>query len=155
MYCEYDWLIEIVKNIRSTKVNLNVSPGSFIDISITELSTDKIKIINDNLNVFKRLGRVKNVVNKNLKNDGVRIVVNGETLVLYFDQNFDIKAQKQKIANKVEKLTHEIKKITEKLKNKSFLRNAPKQIVSREKNALINNKNELKKLNSILNSIKN
>ena len=78
-----------------------------------------------------------------------------QTLSQIFKQNFDIKAQKQKIANKVEKLTHEIKKITEKLKNKSFLRNAPKQIVSREKNALINNKNELKKLNSILNSIKN
>ena len=41
------------------------------------------------------------------------------------------------------------------MKNKSFLKNAPKQIVDNEKKALIDYKFELKKLNSILNSIKN
>jgi Valyl-tRNA synthetase len=41
------------------------------------------------------------------------------------------------------------------LKNKFFLRNAPKQIIDKEKQALIEYKVELKKLNSILNSIKN
>ena len=30
-YSKIDWLIDLVTNIRSTKVNLNVSPGSFID----------------------------------------------------------------------------------------------------------------------------
>ena len=42
-----------------------------------------------------------------------------------------------------------------KLKNKSFLNNAPKQIVKKEKMALIDYKIELKKLNAILNSIRN
>ena len=41
------------------------------------------------------------------------------------------------------------------MKNKSFLKNAPKQIVDNEKKALIDYKIEVKKLNSILNSIKN
>ena len=41
------------------------------------------------------------------------------------------------------------------MKNKSFLKNAPKHIVDNEKKTLIGNKSELKKLNSILNSIKN
>jgi len=41
------------------------------------------------------------------------------------------------------------------MKNKSFLKNAPKQIVDNEKKTLIDCKFELKKLNSILNSIKN
>ena len=45
--------------------------------------------------------------------------------------------------------------ISKKLKNKSFLKNAPKHIVLNEKKALIDCKIELKKLNSILNSIKN
>ncbi len=40
-------------------------------------------------------------------------------------------------------------------KNKSFLKKAPKQIVEKEKKVLIDCKIELKKLNSILNSIKN
>ena len=42
-----------------------------------------------------------------------------------------------------------------KLDNKSFLKNAPKTIVQKEKNSLIQYNSELKKLTSILNSIKN
>ena len=63
--------------------------------------------------------------------------------------------QKQKMYNKVKDLDQKITGINIKLKNKSFLKNAPKQIVLKEKKALIEYKIELKKLNSILNSIKN
>ena len=52
-------------------------------------------------------------------------------------------------------LDQKISSINNKLKNKSFLKNAPKQIVEKEKKALIDYEIELKKLNSILNSIKN
>ncbi len=150
-----NWLIDLVTNMRSTKVNLNVSPGSFIDVSTFKLSSNKIDIINDNLEVFKRLGRVSNVSRDELNKNGVKIIVGGETIILYFDQNLDLQKQKQKIFNKVKVLSQQIKKISEKMKNKSFLKNAPKQIVDNEKKTLIDYKLELKKLNSILNSIKN
>ena len=123
--------------------------------STVELSSNKKSIINDNLNVFKRLGRVANINHSELNKDGVKIIVGGETVTLYFDQNLNLKEQKQKIYNKVQDLNQKISKISKKLKNKSFLKNAPKQIVEKEKKALIDYKNELKKLNTILNSIKN
>ncbi len=154
-YSKIDWLIDLVTNIRSTKVNLGVSPGSFIDVSTAELTSSKKNIINDNLNVFKRLGRVANISHSELNKDGVKIIVDGETLILYFDQSLDLKEQKQKISNKVKDLSQKIIEVGKKLKNKSFLKNAPKQIVEKEKKALIEYKIELKKLNSILNSIKN
>jgi len=154
-YSKIDWLIDLVTNIRSTKVNLGVSPGSFIDVSTVELSSSKKSIVNDNLNVFKRLGRVSNISHSELSKDGVKIIVDGETLILYFDQSLDLKEQKQKISSKVKNLSQKISEVGKKLKNKSFLKNAPKQIVGKEKKALIDYKIELKKLNSILNSIKN
>jgi valyl-tRNA synthetase len=104
---------------------------------------------------LKRLGRISDVSDSELNKNGVKIIVGGETLILYFDQNIDLHEQKQKISNKVNDLNAKIRKIDEKLKNKSFLRNAPKQIVDNEKKAIIDCKIELKKLNSILNSIKN
>ena len=154
-YNKIDWLIELVTSIRSTKVDLNVSPGSFIDISTSELNSSKRSIIDDNLSVFKRLGRVSEVSYAELNKNGVKIIISGETVTLYFDQNLNLNEQKQKIFNKVKDLNQKIPRITDKLKNKSFLKNAPKQIVEKEKKALINYKIELKKLNSILNSIKN
>ena len=150
-----DWLIDLVTSIRSTKVNLNVSPGVFINISTSEISSNKINIINDNLDVFKRLGRVTNISNSKTDKNGVKIIVGGETVILYFDQSLNLSEQKQKISNKVKDLENKINSTKNKLKNKSFLRNAPKQIVSRDKKALIDYEIELKKLNSILNSIKN
>ena len=154
-YNRIDWLIDLIASIRSTKVSLNVSPGSFIDISTAELNSSKISIINDNLSVFKRLGRVLDVSRAELNKNGVKIIVGGETLTLYFDQKFDLKEQKQKISNKAADLNQKINVIDSKLKNKSFLKNAPNLIVENEKKASIDYKIELKKLNSILNSIKN
>jgi len=145
-YNKIDWLIDLVRNIRSIKVDLNISPGSFINISISELNSNKISIINDNLDVFKRLGRVSEVSHSESNQNGVKIIVGGETVTLYFDQNLDLNQQKQKISSKVKDLDQKINGIKAKLKNKSFLKNAK---------VLIDCKIELKKLNSILNSIKN
>ena len=154
-YNKIDWLIDLVTSIRSTKVDLSVSPGSFIGISTNELNSNKIGIINDNLSLFKRLGRVSDVSHSALNKNAIKINVNGETISLYFDQNLDLNKQKQKIFNKLKDLNQKITGLNSKLKNKSFLKNAPKQIVQKEKKALIEYKIELKKLNSILNSIKN
>ena len=150
-----DWLIKLVTSIRSTKVDLNVSPGSFVDISLKELKSDKINVIKDNLSVFKRIGRVTNVNKNDLDANGVKIIVDGETITLYFDQTINLSEQKQKLLIKADNINNKLNSAVNKLKNKSFLKNAPKQIVAREKKALIDYKNELKKLNSIINSIKN
>ena len=154
-YDKIDWLIDLVSNIRSTKVNLNVAPGSFIDISIAELTPAKVDIINNNLGVFKRLARVSNVISSETNKNGVKIIVGGETLMLYFDQNLDLNEQILSISNKVKVLEQKITQTNSKLKNKSFLSKAPKHIVFKENRSLTTYKIELKKLNSILNSIKN
>jgi len=101
------------------------------------------------------LGRVTNISHSDKRKNDVKIIEGGETLKLYFDQNLDLNEQKKKISKKVQYLNKKLSGISKKLKNKSFLKNAPKQIVNNEKKVLIDCKIELKKLNSILNSIKN
>ncbi len=150
-----DWLINVVSSIRSTKVDLNVSPGSFLDASIKELKIDKKTIILDNLIVFKRLARISNVADLKLNKNTVKIIAGGQTLVLSFKQDVDLNEQKQKLSNKAKDLNNKIVKIEEKLTNKLFIKNAPKHIVAAERNASLTYKSELKKLNSIINSIKN
>ncbi len=154
-HTKISWLIDLITSIRSTKVELNVSPGAFIDINTEELSPSKFNIIKDNLDVFKRLGRVLNINKTKTARNGVKIIIQGETLTLYFDQNIDLNAQKIKIQIKVKDLDKEISKLTSKMKNKIFLKQAPKNIVEKEKKALKEHLIEFKKLNSILNSIKN
>ena len=116
---------------------------------------EKSKIINENIELFKRLGRVSNIIKNTAIKNTVKIVVDAETVTLCFDQSLNLNEQKQKISHKVEDLNKKVLSINTKLKNKSFLKNAPKSIVAKEKIALKDYKIELKKLNSILNSIKN
>jgi len=154
-YNKIHWLIQLVSNIRSTKANLNVKPGSFIDVSMDNLTKNKKDIINDNLIVFKRLGRVKNILKSKNKKEGVNIIIGAETITLYFDKQINLVEQKSKISNQVNELEKKIITLMNKLKNKSFLKNAPKLVVLKEKSLLHSCKIELKKLNSVLNSIKN
>ena len=156
-----DWLINLITNIRSAKVTLDIPPGSFIDLSIEELSSVKKKIINDNISVFKKLGRVSKILSSpsnfasNDNKKSISILVDLETVTLYFGNDVDLNSQKDKLSNKINELHKKIHMISQKLSNKSFLKNAPKDIVKKEKNLLFNYNIEVKKLNSILNSIKN
>ena len=154
-HAKIDWLIQLISNIRSTKVDLEVPPGAYIGISLENINKDKFKIINDNLNVFKRLARVNHIYRTSLNKVDVKIIVGVDTISLYFDKDIDLVEQKSKLSNKVNNLVKKISILNGKLKNKSFLDNAPTLIVQKEKKSLINSNIELKKLNSILNSIKN
>ena len=134
---------------------LNVPPGTFIDISVEELKLKKSKIIHDNSVVLKRVGRISNINYSKTNKNGVKIVIGGETITLYFSQSLNLQEQFQRISNKADILGKKINQISNKLSNKSFLKNAPKPIINNEKKVLEDCELELKKLNSILNSIKN
>ena len=154
-YQKIDWLIQLITNIRSTKVDLDISPGAYIDICIDNLKKNKKNIIIKNLSVFKRLGRVLNVHHSKISKNGINIIVGVETVTLYFDKNVNFLDQKVKISKKVKDLNDKVIGLLKKLENKPFLDNAPKFIIQKEKNLLSQCNIELKKLNSILNSIKN
>ena len=96
-----------------------------------------------------------NIYDKKLSKNGVNIVIGSETVTLYFNDTVNLLNQKKKLSNKQKELENKVTNIKNKLKNKSFLKNAPKIIVVKEKKSLINYNIELKKLNSILNSINN
>jgi len=150
-----DWIIQLITIIRSTKVDLDIPASSFIDISIDDLKEDKKNIIKNNSSLFKRLGRISNIYNNNIKKIGINIIVDADCISLHFDKNINLSDQKLKISNKFKELENKVFLLNKKLGNNSFLKNAPKLIVEKEKNSLLLYKIELKKLNSIINSINN
>ena len=80
------------------KVDLEILPGSFIDVSIEDLKKDKKDIINDNLGMFKSLGRVSNVYYSKRDKNGINIIIGVDTVTLYFSNEVNLLDQKQKIA---------------------------------------------------------
>ncbi len=147
-------LIDVISKIRSFKNELNVSPGSFINISIKNVSKNKQSLFLKNEVVLKKLGRVNSIFTEDSKDESASLVVSGEIFKIYFDKTVDLNTIKDNLSNKHNKLSNELKRITKKLDNQSFVERAPKHIVEQEKNIYNELKNDIDKINLTIKSLK-
>ena len=147
-------LIELISNIRSTKAELNIAPKLYCDIIFLEKSKKLKLLINQNIKLIKQVGRVNSVLNQKYQNKNtIEILVLKEKLALKFNEDIDIISQKNKILEKLENIKKRMIKLDIKLKNKAYLKNAPKEIVKIDKDLLKDLLIEDNKLRSIVSSI--
>ena len=139
-------LIKIISEIRSFKNEINVSPGSFIDISLDKISSKNLRFFKDNENVLKKLGRINNFFYKNIEKQAASLVINGDLFKLYFDKDVDLNIIKENLIKKQIKYTNEINSINARLNNKKFVELAPKHIVEKEKTNYNNLKIDIDKI---------
>ena len=146
-------IINIISEIRSFKNELNVSPGSFIDVSISNINKNQKDFINTNEIILKKLGRINNILDKDLDKPAATMVVSGDLFKIYFDKDVDLKLIKENLTNKQSRLEQEMNKISHRLENKSFVDRAPKEIVEQEKNNYNNLKNDIEKISVTIKGI--
>ena len=70
-------IINIISELRSFKNELNVSPGSFIDVSISNINKNQKDFINTNEIILKKLGRINSILDKDLDKPAATMVVSG------------------------------------------------------------------------------
>ena len=134
-------IIGIISELRSFKNELNVGPGSFIEMSIQKISKSQKTFIKDNELILKKLGRISNIHQNDIDKPAATMMVSGDMLKVYFDKDVDLKLIKKNLINRQSKCQEEMDKISQRLNNKNFVDRAPKDIVQQEKN----NYNKLKK----------
>ncbi|MDC0249940.1 valine--tRNA ligase [Candidatus Pelagibacter sp.] len=139
-------IISIISEIRSFKNELNVGPGSFIDMSINNINEYQKKFINENEVILKKLGRINNILDNDLDKPAATMVVSGDLFKIYFDKDVDLKLIKENLTNKQNRIQEEMNKISQRLDNKSFIDRAPKEIVEQEKTNYNNLKNDIDKI---------
>ncbi len=146
-------VIDVISKIRSFKNELNVNPGSFIDISIQNASKEKQGLFLKNEVVLKKLGRINSIFTKDLTNKSASLVISGEIFKIYFDKNIDLSLIKDNLSKKQDKLSKELEGVSKKLDNKSFIERAPNHIVEQEKNTYNELKNDIDKINLTIKSL--
>ena len=147
-------VINVISKIRSFKNELNVNPGSFIDISIEAVEKNKQKLFLKNDIMLKKLGRINSIFTKDLLTESASLVISGEIFKIYFDKSIDLNLIKDNLTKKQSKLSNELENISKKLDNKSFVERAPKHIVEQEKNTYNELKKDLDKINLTIKSLK-
>jgi len=150
---EVEKIINIISQIRSFKNKLNVSPGSFIDISLSKINPINKLFFRHNDVVLKKLGRINNFFDKDKEKPSATIVISGDIFKVYFEENVDLNIIKENLLIKQKKCQNEIDKINSRLNNKDFISRAPKHIVDQEKTNYNNLKNDIKKISSTVKSL--
>ena len=98
--------------------------------------------------------RVNNIIkNKHNNKNSIDILVLKEKLSLGFSEDVDLASQKERILKKIESIKTQIDVLNNKLKNKAYLKNAPKEIVQNDKKLVKELTVEDGKLRSIVSSI--
>jgi len=146
-------IINIISAIRSFKNELGVSPGSTIDLSLKSTSKQTKDFFNNNKVVVKKLGRINNILDKDIDKSSATLVINGEMYKLYFEQDVDLEIIKNNLTKKHSKIKEEMNKINIRLTNKSFTDKAPKDIVEQEKTNFDNLDKDAKKIELTLKNL--
>tara|TARA_Y100000590_G_scaffold64629_1_gene69646 strand:- start:130 stop:2757 length:2628 start_codon:yes stop_codon:yes gene_type:complete len=145
--------INIISKIRSFKNELNISPGSFIDISLGKINNKSMKFFKNNKIVLKKLGRINDFYDKDLNKPFASLVIGGDILKLYFEENVDLNLIKENLINKQRKYMDDANKIEIRLNNKNFVARAPKHIVDQDKTIYNNLKSDIKKISQTIKSL--
>jgi valyl-tRNA synthetase len=83
----------------------------------------------------------------------IEVLVLNEKLSLIFSEDIDLTIQKQIILKKIENIEKKINILKNKLKNKAYIENAPKELVTNDKKLVKELTIEDDKLKSIVSSI--
>ena len=147
-------LIELISSIRSTKAELKITPKLFCDVSFSEKPKKLHKLINNNINLIKQVGRINGVIKSKINDKNtIDILVLKEKISLGFSEDVNLASQKERILQKIESINKQISNLNNKLKNKAYVKNAPKEIVQNDKILTKELSIEEEKLRSIVTSI--
>jgi len=146
-------IISIISELRSFKNELSVSPGSFIDISIEGISKNEQSFFVENEIILKKLGRINNLFDKDLKKPAATLMVSGDLFKVYFAEDVDLELIKETLTTRQNRYQEEMNKISQRLDNKQFVDRAPKEIVEQEKTNYNNLENDIKRISVTIESL--
>ena len=146
-------IINIISELRSFKNELNVSPGSFVDLSMNKIAKKNRSLMDNNEIILKKLGRINNFFEKDQDRPSATLVISGDIFKVYFDENVDLNLIKENLQKRQNKYQEELDKISHRLSNKSFVDRAPKNIVEQEKNNYSNLEDNIKKISLTIESL--
>ncbi len=128
---EMNWVVGLIEQIRSVRVEMHVNAGAKIPMIQLELDDAGKAALAGNLVMIKRLARIEDLTEASEAPKGsVTLAVEGGTFCLPLADIIDVAAEKARLTKTIEKLEKELNMIKGKLANKKFTANAPAAVVA-------------------------
>ncbi|MDE2915399.1 MAG: valine--tRNA ligase [Paracoccaceae bacterium] len=151
---EMNWVIRLIEQIRSVRVQLRVPAGATVPLSCLQLSAHARTALESNSAIVRRLARTSEVSRRESAPAGaVTIPVDGGVFLLELDGIVDTVAERERLLKACSGIDGEIGKIRSRLANDRFIANAPDHVVDEQHARLETLAEELSKLKSAIDQI--
>ena len=150
---EIDWIVELISQIRTVRTSVRIPAKAILNLSFKDLKKDNENLLNKYGSFLQRLARVevKETKSKNI----LQFVCDKTNFFLDVGNIIDLKDEEKRITDQMEKIRIEINKINKMLKNSDFIKNAPVEVVKKQKETFMNYKKTLTKLEEAKKNILN
>ena len=135
---ELDWVVRLIGMVRSVRSEMNVPPGTPSPILLRDASPETIARGGRWLDAIKRLARASEVraLTGEMPKDSAQAVLDEATVVLPLEGIIDIPAERKRLGGARDKALNEAKKMAAKLSNADFVRRAPEEVVTENRERL-------------------
>jgi valyl-tRNA synthetase len=153
---EMSMVQNVINGVRNVRGELSVPPSKEIRLVIRFADATKAAAIGKYLGYFQRLARVTEIVPLT---DGPRpphsstVVVEGGEVYIPLEGLIDLSAERERVGKEITRVKGMIEGINRKLTNASFVDKAPREIVDKEREKLVNFQQTLQKLETTLGSL--
>jgi len=148
---EMDLIIDIIRNIRNIRGDMNIPPSKNIEAFLFTKDGDIREKLERNRNHIENLARLKNLSVSSQKKghkSAATAVVDNVEIFLPLKGIIDFYEEQKRLERESEKIEKKLVLLNKKLSNEDFLEKAPPQIVEKEKvehARLMEKKNKLEK----------
>ena len=144
---EIGWVVRLIEEIRSVRVQMNVPAGAKIDMIVTGHTAETKKRLMGNKQLIQRLARLSEcTVAEKIPEGAITIPMEGCTVNLSLSGVIDMTAETARLKSTASKINIEINGLKKKLENESFLSKAPEHIIEEQRERLAGAEAEAAKL---------
>ena len=139
-YNKFSLMQEVVKKIRSLRLDLNIQAGEKVDVALLLNDASSCNIEERDVKLMEMLSHSLKIVL--LESDGKRpassigSVGRGFQVFIIIEKNFDVEGLKSSFTKKKAELEKVRVSIESKLSNENFVKNAPEDVIAKDKNRL-------------------
>ncbi|MGD0338100.1 MAG: valine--tRNA ligase [Bacteroidota bacterium] len=150
---EMTFIQDVIGALRNIRGEMNIPPARTIDVVIKCSETEKIDILKNNEDYFRRLAKVTSLMvgpDVLKPSYAATAVVAGCEIFLPLKGIIDINVEMNRLEKEIARVKNLLRMTDEKLQNKSFVDRAPAEIIAKENEKKHNFRQTLEKLNANL-----
>jgi valyl-tRNA synthetase len=149
---ELDWVVRLISEVRSVRSEMNVPPSATMPVLLRDAAPETLARAARWNDTIRRLARATDVqaLNGDMPQGSAQAVLDEATVVLPLAGTIDVQAERTRLTRERDKTRSEIDKVAKKLANADFVRRAPEEVVTENRDRLAAFQAEVARLEAAL-----